>query len=236
MTAHVCPQAQTSHPRSRAGFTIVEMMVVIAVVGVVAAMGAAALSNMKSSLGRRAMTVDFYSELGVARMRARAKERTQIIVVDANAGTNGTFGYYHFEDAATPPAIFSGTQLANLVTAMTNPPTVPAGYTLLLLEQRSSATNGFYMNTDGWSGTPLPFPWAGLMDAGGKISTINGCSFCAAPGAGAIGFLPSGRAVFSDSNLRGGFIVIAGDTAGPSTKLLAGIGISPTGFVQQVER
>jgi prepilin-type N-terminal cleavage/methylation domain-containing protein len=235
MASHVCTKAPISDTRSRAGFTVIEMMVVLAVVAVVAAMGAAALSNVKSSLGRRAMTVDLYSELGMARMRARAKERTQIIVIDANAGTNGTFGYYHFEDATTPPTILSSTKVADLLTAMTNPPTVPAGYTLTLLEQRSSATNGFYMNTDAWRGTALPFPWANLMDTG-KISTVNGCTFCAAPGAGAIGFLPSGRAVFSDSNVRGGFIVIAGDAAGPSTTVLAGIGISPTGFVQLVER
>jgi hypothetical protein len=209
-------------------------MTVLAVLAILASSTILSLSKMKSTLARRSMSVDLYSELAMARARARMKERTQIVVVDAAPGSNGTFGYYHFEDSATPPAIFSGSQLSSLVGAMTNPPAVPAGYTLTLLESRTSATNGFSLSADAWAGTALPFPWAGLMTSG-KISTASGCSFCSS-GQGAVAFLPSGTAIFSDSNALGGFIVVAGDSASPGTGMTTGIGISPTGFVEQVER
>jgi hypothetical protein len=179
------------------------------------------------------MVTDLYSELLLARSRARARERTQIFVLDAAAGPNNTYGYYHFQDAATPPAILNTASLNSLVLAMTDPPTVPAGYTLSLLESRASPGNGFFMNADAWGGVP-PFPWAGLAVAG-KVSTTNGCSFCSG-GTGAVAFLPSGRAIFSDGNAVGGLIVVQGDAAGPQTSVRSGIGISPSGYVQWVEQ
>jgi prepilin-type N-terminal cleavage/methylation domain-containing protein len=230
----------TSHSRAGRGFTLIEMMVVIAVFGILAAMTAVALTRLKTTMARRGMASDLYSQLSVARARARAKERAQIIVIDAIAGGNQTFGYFFFEDTTLPsPTLFSAAQLNALVTAMATPPgppTVPAGYTLALLDSRTStaspSVNGFYMNADSWGGA-APFPWTNLM-VSGKIDTTGGCSFCSA-GYGAVAFLPSGRAVFSDQNTLGGFIVLAGDAAGPATAVMSAIGISPSGFVQQVE-
>lgn len=212
---------------------MVEMVAVLAIIAVLAGLTYSALSRIKSTAGRRSMATDLYSEVSMARSRARAKERTQIIVIDATSGTNQTYGYYHFEDAATPPAIFTSADLVALLTAMVNPPTVPAGYTLTLLESRTNANNGYYMNADGWSGVP-PFPWSSLA-VSSRVSTVNGCSFCSASGYGAVALLPSGRAVFSDGNTLGGLIVIQGDTAGGQTTVRTGIGVATSGFVQQVE-
>jgi len=223
----------TSYSRAGKGFTLVEIMAALAIFGILAAMTAVALTRLKTTMGRRAMTSDLYSQLSVARARARAKERAQIVLIDAIAGGNQTFGYFFFEDATLPsPTLLSAAQLNALVTAMTNPPTVPAGYTLALLDSRTSPNNGYYMNADSWGGA-APFPWTSLM-VSGKIDTTGGCSFCTG-GIGAVAFLPSGRAIFSDQNLLGGFIVLAGDATGPATAVMSGIGISPTGFVQQVE-
>jgi prepilin-type N-terminal cleavage/methylation domain-containing protein len=215
------------------GFTLVEMVVALAIFTVLAALTYGAMSRIKSTVGRRSMATDLYSEMLMARSRARAKERAQILVLDAAAGSNNTYGYYHFQDAATPPAILNAAALGNLVLAMTDPPAVPAGYTLALLESRASPSNGFYMNSDSWGGVP-PFPWAGLAVAG-RVSTTNGCTFCSG-GAGALAFLPSGRAIFSDGNALGGLIVVQGDAAGPQTDVHSAIGISPSGFVQLVEQ
>lgn len=219
------------HARPR-GFSLVEVLTVLAIIGVLAGMVAVGISRLKGAAARKSMAADLYSQFLLARSRALARERTQIIVIDAVAGTNGTFGYYQFEDAATPPAIFTPTQLNNLLTAMTDPPTVPAGYTLKLIEQRTSTTNGFLMATDAWPGA-LPVPWNGVGPL--AVSTVGGCSFCAG-GTGAIGFLPGGRVAFSDGNAVGGFIVLAGDPGGIGTNVHTGIGIAPTGFVQKVEQ
>lgn len=206
-------------------------MTALAIITILAGLTIAAFSQIKSSTSRKAMATDLYSELSIARQRARARERAQIIVIDAVAGTNGTYGYYHFEDSGTPPTLFSGAQLNTLLTSMTDPPTVPVGYTLTLVEQRANVNNGYVMATDGWGGAP-PFPWTPIGSP--NVNTAGGCSFCTS-GYGAIAFLPSGRAVFSDSNVVGGFIVISGDAAGPQTTVTSGVGIAPSGFIQQVE-
>lgn len=224
------PRGTRGGPR---GFTLVEILAAVAIFAVLAALTYGAMSRIKSNVGRRSMATDLYSEMLMARNRARAKERAQILVLDAAAGSNNTYGFYHFQDAATPPAILDAANLGNLVLAMTDPPAVPAGYTLTLLESRASATNGFFMNADSWGGVP-PFPWAGLAVAN-RVSTSSGCSFCSG-GAGAVAFLPSGRAIFSDGNALGGMIVVQGDAAGPQAGVRSAIGISPSGFVQLVEQ
>jgi prepilin-type N-terminal cleavage/methylation domain-containing protein len=216
----------------RRGFTVIEMMAALAIVSILAALTVGAFTKVKSSVARRSMAADLYSQLALARNRARTAERMQIIVIDAAAGSNNTFGYFYFEDAATPPTLFSSSQLGALVTAMTAPPTVPAGYNLRLRDARTSSNNGYYLNADAWDG-PLPIPWTPIAPTALNTST-SGCSFCSG-GYGAIGFLPSGRVVFSDSTTLGGFIVLSGDAAGPTTSVRTGMGISPLGFVQQVE-
>jgi prepilin-type N-terminal cleavage/methylation domain-containing protein len=218
--------------RSR-GFSLIELVTALAIMAILAALTVGSFSSIKGIIGRRSMVTDLYSALTVARTRARLRERTQIVVIDAIAGLNGTFGYYHFEDNG--PTIFNGTQLGTLMTAMTDPPNVPPGpptYALNLRDQRTSPNQGYYLNANAWSG-PLPFPWTPLAPV--TLNTTTGCSFCAA-GYGAVAFLPTGRAVFSDNNNLGGFIVISGDTKGPTTTMQSGIGISSFGFIQQVER
>jgi hypothetical protein len=211
-------------------------MTALAIIAVLSGLVIGAFSQIKSSTGRKSMVTDLYSQLSVARQRARARERAQIIVISAAQNSKGFYGFYHFEDAgqtdgSVTPTLLSDAQLNALVTAMTNPPTVPSGYVLTLLESRENVNNGFVMTADAWSGAP-PFPWTATGSP--NVNTTGGCSFCVS-NYGAVAFLPSGRAVFSDQNVVGGFIVIAGDTAGPQTTVKSAIGIAPSGFIQQVE-
>jgi prepilin-type N-terminal cleavage/methylation domain-containing protein len=213
------------------GFSLIELVTALAIMGILAALTVGSFSSIQGIVGRRSMVTDLYSALSVARARARLTERAQIVVIDAAKGNNGTFGFYHFEDGTPTPTLFNASQLNTLMGLMTDPPNVPAGYTLTLRDQRTSLYNGFYLNVDSWDG-PLPFPWSPLGTV--KLNSTAGCSFCTG-GYGAVGFMPSGRAVFSDNNALGGFIVISGDTTGAGTAVRSGIGISPLGFIQQVE-
>src|SRR3981081_4049272 len=80
------------------GFTLIEMMTALAIVVVLVGMTLGALSQLRSQASRRAFTTDLAADLALARNRAIARQRTQVIVIDATAGANAVFGYFHLED------------------------------------------------------------------------------------------------------------------------------------------
>lgn len=223
------------------GFTIVETMVVVAIVTIIASMTVTGLVTAKNNATRRSFVSSLYGQLVSARARALSRQRPQIIVLIAPPNSHATYGYYYFEegDATTPPRVLSASSLSTLVSVL-DPyqfTTSPVGYTLRLLDSSQMSTSPFYESSDAWNGAPLPFPWNRIPSTPtSPIITVGGCSFCSS-GKGAVAFLPDGQAVFSDpsSNAAGGLVVIS-VTGSPSSTTLSAVGISPSGLSQVLER
>jgi hypothetical protein len=215
--------------RTRTGFTVLELAVVTAIASLLIGMGLMAFSNLKVSVKTKNLAGDLLSTLANAHGRATARQRTQIVVIDAIAGANGTFGFYHFEDAATAPNIFSATDLSAILGSLnpSQPSTAPNPYVLRVVDSTYDVNNSYLAATNAWGGT-LPFPFTPV-----PVNTSGGCSFCSA-GAGATAFLPNGRAIFSDGNTLGGLIMLQGTAPTGSTANKTGLAISPTGFFQKL--
>lgn len=225
------------------GFTILEMMVSVSIVAVVSALAYSGIGALRESTRRRSVSADLYSGIGLARARAMARQRTQLIVLKTVGPATGPFGFYHFEDQyPTAPAtteILTAADVNAIVSVLdpTNLSTVPSGYGLTRVNESTTTFNGFQQTADAWNGKPLPFPWAALATSvGGPVNTGGGCTFCTG-GAGGIGLLPNGRVVFSDSNTVGGLVVIRQLTENPNAPIsrVTGVAVSPSGFVQLVE-
>lgn len=223
-------------PDAPRGFTLVEMSAVIAIVAVLAALTINGMGALRESVRRRSQAADLYSALELARTRALSRQRTQVVYIDAAAGTNGVFGFFSFEDATTPPNLFTATQLATLVGTLdpSDVTTAPAPFTLRRLDDVTGTYNPFFLDADAWQGKPLPFPWGALAAVlNGPISTAGGCTFCTA-GNGAVALLPNGKAIFSDANVIGGMVVLRQVTPNNVTRV-TGVGIAASGFAQLVE-
>lgn len=216
-------------PQSPRGFTILELSVVLGIVSLIAGLTLMAFGNMKGSVQRRNFAADLTGGLGQARARALARQRTQMVVIDAIAGANNTYGYYHFEDNANPPNIFSATDLTAILGALdpSRPITAPAPYVLRSIDSNYDVATEYLSATSAWSGA-LPFPFGSV-----SINTSGGCSFCSA-GTGAVAFLPNGKAIFSDGNVVGGLIMLQSHRADGSLTGTTGVAISPTGFFQKL--
>jgi len=221
-------QAGLLRPRRVRGFTLVEVMTALAIVVVLVGMTLGALSQLRSQASRRAFTTDLAADLALARNRAIARQRTQVIVIDAAAGTNALFGYFHLED--TGNRIYSSADLTALLVGLdpSTPTTAPSPYTVQALESATQSSSPFYLSTTAWGGA-LPFPFAAVPQ-----DTSAGCSFCT-NGVGALAFLPNGKAVFSDGNAAGGLIAVQG-RGGTGASSMSALLISTTSLVQTLVR
>jgi type II secretory pathway pseudopilin PulG len=211
------------------GITLLELTVVLAIATVLVGMGMMAFSNFQGSFKAKNLSGDLMGTLGHARGRAIARQRTQIIVIDAIAGANNTYGFYHFEDAAQPPNIYAASNLNTILGSLnpSQPSTAPNPYVLSTVDSNYDAANPYLATTSAWTGT-LPFPFAPL-----STNTSAGCSFCSG-GTGAIAFLPNGRAIFSDGNAVGGLVMVQNVARDGTVTGKTGLAISPTGFFQKL--
>ena len=213
----------------RGGFTLIEIGIVIALVAVLASLSVVAFNNLQNTAKMKNIAGDFAGTLAHAQSRAMARQRTQLIVIDAIPGTSKTFGFYHYEDAKQPsPNISDSTAINTIVTSMTlsQASSAPSPYVLLWVDEGFQNKDQFLRATNAWGGT-LPFPFASL-----STNTTNGCSFCSSVGRGAIAFLPTGRAIFSDGNALGGLVMFRSLSSSGSGK--TGVAISATGFLQKL--
>src|SRR5712664_1518060 len=200
--------ARGSRRRRASGFTIVEMLVTVAIVGVLAGMSAIALNSLKSRGNFSSATGDFLATLRTARAEAYARGNPTVVTVDVPTGRwwsvediDGNYSLATFDPANPAPSgdrlIYSG-QLPSRASfgplngwgAALPPPYsgIPTGYTNIVLP-------------DGGSGGVADIS----VDGGSAAPNFKYCSFCDTTSKlGAITFLPSGGAVFNGGPLSVG--------------------------------
>jgi len=195
------------HRRVR-GFTLVEMLVTMAIASVLAGMSAIALTRMKTRGNFASATGDFLATLRSARAEAFARGNPTVVIVDSWSGLwwsvedlNGDFSLGSFSPATPAPSpdrlIYSG----QLPSSTSFGP--QGGWGAALPQPYSGIPTGFVniLLPDGGSGGVADIG----ADGGTSAPNFKYCSFCdPATGLGAITFLPSGGASFSGGPLTVG--------------------------------
>jgi prepilin-type N-terminal cleavage/methylation domain-containing protein len=188
-------------PPAPRGFTLVEMLTVMALVGILAGMSAIALSKLKTRGNFSSATGDFNSTLRTARAEAYARGNNAVVIVDTRGGN-----YWAIEDVAGTFALAS----FNAATPAPSPARLLSSGTL---------PSGTAFGPSNGIGQALPPPYSGIptgfvnivladggnggtaditVDGGSAAPNLTYCSFCdRTTGFGAITFLPSGGASFS---------------------------------------
>jgi len=187
------------------GFTLIELVVAMAVIGVLAGMSAVALGRMKTRGNFSSASGDFIATLRTARAEAFARGNPTVVVVDSLAArwwaiedVNGDFSLASFSPSTPAPSpdrlIYSGTlpsgtsfgPLDGWGSALPPPySAIPTGYLNIVL-------------ADGGSGGVADI----TVDGGSAAPNFKYCSFCdTSSKQGAITFLPSGGAIFNGGPL-----------------------------------
>jgi|ERR671934_2243687 prepilin-type N-terminal cleavage/methylation domain-containing protein len=216
------------------GFTLIETMMALAVVGILAGMSAIALSRMKARGNFSSATGDFIATLRTARAEAFARGNPTVVVVDVSAGrwwaiedVNGNFSLASFSSTNPAPSpdrlIYSGTLPNGTSFGPTDgwgsalpPPfsAVPTGYQNIVL-------------ADGGSGGVADIS----VDGGSAAPNFKYCSFCdTSSKLGSITFLPSGGAFFNGGPLSVGQQISLQDIGLPD----GGATGTPTGIIDFV--
>lgn len=225
---------------SRRGFTLLEMMVVVAVVGVVAAMAVFGFGRQKARSGLAGATVELQSLLHGARQNALASGFPTVVMVFPGFTTSGGAAAGRiivYEDhegtlfSAAGPVNFGSYDPANVVAA-------PQSLILDTMDVPREVTVG---PPDGQGGSvlmPVPFD---------RVPVNAACTFCGAD-RGAIAFDVKGQATFYVGNgppafLQGGSISLhippppgVADTAANALSIRTVSVVAATGAVRVLKR
>jgi prepilin-type N-terminal cleavage/methylation domain-containing protein len=213
--------------RVHRGFTLMEMMVVIAIVGVMAALSVAALNGLKSRGNFVSSTGDLVE--GVRRTRAEAFSRGSPCVFVIDTAGNRWWSIVDFALAF------------NLTTFDPNNP-APAPDILLASGTLASKVAFGPSGTPGGYGAALPAPFAGVpsTSSSSPAPAFPYCSFCstgAPAGYGAITFYGTGGAIFSGgpSAIGQQFTIQAPQPNGQGFQVMTVAVVGKTGAVAQFE-
>ena len=220
--------------RTHRGFTLIEMLMAVAIIGVLAGMSAVALDRMKSRGNFASATGDFIATLRTARAEAFARGNPTVVVVDmanrkwwAVEDVNGNFALASFSATTPAPApdrlIYSGQLPINVSFGPLD------GFGSALPAPFSGVPTGFVniVLADGGSGGTADIS----VDGGSAAPNFKYCSFCdSSSKMGAITFLPSGGAIFSGGPLSIGQQIALQDVAQSD----GGTSGSPTGIIDFV--
>jgi prepilin-type N-terminal cleavage/methylation domain-containing protein len=209
-----CDETNGDGPSRRpGGFTLIELMVVVAIVGIVAALAAMSFNQSQPRARLVSVAADIEGELRMARQKALASGRDVLVLVYGNqvtgSGTGRVLAYY---DGASGFA--DGTAAAPNPTLCTFNPITLA----------TQAPNDILDQLDLPNRVVVGAP--GIMPAFEYPDTLvpppaTGCSFCGAGNSGAIRFDARGRATFYSTcgnpvvaNFGGSIGLLASDANG----------------------
>lgn len=200
--------------RPSRGFTLLEMMIVLAIVGVITAMAVATYSGIGRRAAPQNAAYDFSSALSQARSRAAERNANVWVVIFPGAGRSGAAGngaWVMYEDYSLTFGLASNTTPESIV---------DSGNSRVLerkfLDDYAGKNAKFGVGQSGTAAYQAtigaPFP---------STATPNACNFCSDSGAaarGAIVFSPDGNARFvkADDTLAGnkiGIVSIVDSTA-----------------------
>jgi prepilin-type N-terminal cleavage/methylation domain-containing protein len=226
------------------GFTMVEVMTAVGVVGILATMSIVALNRMKARGNFSSGTGDFIATLRTARAEAFARGNQTVVVADMGAGQ-----WWAIEDVSGSFSLASFNPL--------NPAPSPAK--LIYAGQLPPGTS--FGPTNGW-GAALPQPYSGIptgytnivlpdggsggvadisVDGGSSAPNFKHCSFCdTSSQRGSITFLPSGGAIFNGGPSSVGQQISMQDTSpdggmsGPPTGIIDFVIVAATGASEAV--
>ena len=197
------------------GFTLLEMMVVVAITGILIALSGWGFFTLKNKVSQRNLVSDISSALASGKMRALSRQINVVFFFD----TTDNGGYYELDDLSAAQNLNTSTALT-VVAGSFAPQSpnygLPTGYSTRIVASNVASGSPFIASATSWvdatmASIPFPYPYSGI-----SVDTRTGCTFCTA-GKGALAFRPDGNVAFGTAAVAvGGALVLgqAGQTSG----------------------